>query len=223
MTSIILPISAFILLIIPLFFKVESRMFKWVTLTLGIIVLGFSIWKENNSSEKDSELTASNIKLIAKTDSIRDSLSSNNKAISELGLKIDEKTKKILIIDSQLLKNSIFKIVNNNHNFFYPSPILNNAEISNHEQQRYLTDIQLKKINEIPKDYPISITYNPDRETSTFTTEIKKKLISMGYKIKEINVSTMSANLPEFEVMIISDHSRKTASIDISERGFYSK
>lgn len=223
--EVLVNIAGFVLLMIPVYFSHMKRGEKWTTAIIGIIILGCSIWKVDSDSEKQDSLTNSIASMNKTVISLPDSIAITNKAISELGLKIDENTGLLKVIDSQLLKKSFTQIIKNitQNPTVSESPIksLPNTIPSNTiPEQRHLLDSQIAKIKTIPKDYLIEMSYNPDKESAAFTVEIKEKLIEMGYKIKSVSISSMSGYPPEMGFMFSIDHYKKIASIDISELSY---
>lgn len=196
------------------------KMKHYLLIALAVLTLGFSWWNNWDNEDKTNALTAKSDSLITVNNSIKDSLLKLNKTIAELGLQFDEKTNKLLITDSQLLKRSILQIVNHNETFFNPiqntQPPLTNII----DDQRHLTDSMIFKIKTIPKNYTVNIMYHPDKETANLVTELKHKLMSLGYKIGIIDTSMMGPYPKQFEFTVMIDDYKKTAEIDIAQQAF---
>lgn len=112
--ELLINIGAFIVLMIPVYFSRMTKRERWTTVIVGIIILAGSIWNAENNSEEQDALVDSITSIRKTVISIPDSIAIANKSIAELGIKIDEATGIMYVIDSQLAKKKFIQIIQNN-------------------------------------------------------------------------------------------------------------
>lgn len=112
----ILPLSGFILTISQLI-KLKNGVDKINSfyLVVGLIVLGVSIYNEADNSSDKKKLKESIVILQDSVTKISDTLISVKDTLVNIGLSIDEKTGRLLVMDSQLLKKEFIQVFNYNN------------------------------------------------------------------------------------------------------------
>lgn len=203
--EVLINIAAFVVLMIPVYFSRMTNGEKWTTGIVGIIILSCSIWKGESDSEKQDNLTDSISSIHKTVISLPDSIKITNKAISELGLKVDENTGLLKVIDSQLLKKKFFQIIDNIQQPISPLPTNNSSgdiqkinkafydlgingyqrDISlNYIIQNFPPNIADNQINQIIKDYPFFQSHEDQYNQIKYllTTQGKKQIVIDFFK-----------------------------------------
>lgn len=117
--DIILPVLSFLLVVnSAIAIKKGLELKNILELIIGILILGFSIWNSFDNSETINNISIQNDTLRKQTIKLDSSLNRQTELIKSLGLKFDQKTGEIYIIDSQILKNILYQtkpvlIINN--------------------------------------------------------------------------------------------------------------
>ena len=118
--DLILPILGFLIILFNLPDLKKGANLKNLTfLFIGLAIMGFSIYDKITDNERKNTDSSNINELKNKVSAIEDSL-------NKVGINIEDKTGKLLIIDSQLLKKKFIQIINNN-TLPIPGPVSDNS------------------------------------------------------------------------------------------------